>query len=87
MNEQQAEQPQPIAITTREQAVEIIDRLYPADHENPLVHLPGTQLLLRALAESWRESDDKVLFRYAELCLAEQEKLQRVQEASEDRGV
>jgi len=60
----------------RKEAIEIIEGLYPVDSDYPDTNAVGDRLLARAKreAENWRTLPDAILFRYAELCLAEENK-------------
>ena len=55
---------------TRENAIETIEYLYPADSDYPDTRKIGIQLLEQAKrdADNWRNLPDATLIRYAELC-------------------
>lgn len=71
--------PQIIDIFTREQAIARIAATFPADGAALATRLRGERLLQQARneAHTWRNESDAVLFRYAELCEAEQQRLER----------
>ncbi len=57
---------------TREDAIQTIETLYPADSQFPEVAENGRQLLAQAeeiAGMDWRDASDKVIFTYASLCL------------------
>lgn len=60
-----------ICMTTREDAIDVIESLYPADSDYPDTAKVGQELLERAERDvaGWRTKPDAVLFRYAALCL------------------
>ena len=47
----------------RKNYIEIIEELYPADE-----HETGKEIMLKAIADTWRCLPDEVLQRYAYLC-------------------
>ena len=55
---------------TREQAIDIIECLYPVDADFPDTRETGKQLLEQAKldTEKWRNLPDAVILRYAYLC-------------------
>lgn len=65
---------------TRDQAIQIIEALYPADARSPVARFEGQQMLATAKREAeaadWRQQPDAVLQRYAELCLEQQHRLE-----------
>ena len=56
---------------TREEAISIIEGLYPADSEYENTAAIGAQLLEQAKSEiqSWKTEPTPVLIRYAQLCM------------------
>lgn len=64
---------------TRDEAISIIEQLYPADSQYQDTSAIGRQLLQRAQDEvaGWRTAPDAVVIRYAELCEAEENKQTR----------
>jgi len=48
---------------TRDEAIQVIGSLYPAD-----IHEAGKELLLEALCNCWRALPDNILFEYMRLC-------------------
>lgn len=54
---------------TREQVIQMIESLFPADSEYGDVAETGRELILRALADQWRNLPTPVLTRYLELCI------------------
>ena len=59
---------------TREDAIRIIEDLYPADSQFNMTAARGQEILDRAKREvaSWRQEETPVLIRYAELCIDEE---------------
>lgn len=56
-------------ICTRQQAINTIEYLYPADSQFPSTAKDGRKLLEQARGKTnWRNEPDEVLIRYAELC-------------------
>lgn len=70
---------------TREDAISIIEALYPADSTYPENSQVGQELLAQAKREvhGWRTEPTEVLIRYADLCVQREQKLdnQRRREA------
>ncbi len=63
----------------RDEAIAIIEGLYPADSDYKATAAIGQGLLARAEREvnGWRDKPDTVLIRYAELCEQEEDKTTR----------
>lgn len=53
---------------TREEAIEVIEQLYPADSAYESTAAIGQRLLIAARAMEWRNESDTVLFEYCRLC-------------------
>jgi len=64
---------------TRDEAIAIIERTYPADSEHTITSITGQRLLIQARTEvlDWRDQPEAVLVRYAELCREEQQRRER----------
>ena len=58
----------------RQQAISIIDALYPIDSQYAKTNAVGERLLAQAKREQddWRNLPDAILFRYADLCQQEE---------------
>jgi len=58
----------------REEAIDVIETLFPADSDNPLTKQTGERLLKQAKKEvqGWRTEPTNVLVRYASLCIKEE---------------
>jgi len=56
----------------REEAIQEISALFPVDSDFADTAQKGKELLARAIGREWRALPDSILFRYAELCLAEE---------------
>ena len=56
---------------TRDEAIEIIELLFPADSEYPDTAVLGQKLLKQARREvtGWKTEPTEVLIRYAQLCI------------------
>lgn len=59
---------------TREQAIQIIEDLFPPDSQYPDTNAIGNRLLEQAKSEvnNWRTLPDDIIFRYAQLCEEEE---------------
>jgi len=55
---------------TREEAIQIINGLYPTDSEYERTNAIGVELLEQAKrnVENWRDLPDNILFEYCQLC-------------------
>ena len=64
---------------TREQAIEQIEGLFPVDSKYDGTNKIGERLLTQAKreVEGWRNESTPVLIRYAELCIAEENRQAR----------
>jgi len=60
----------------RQQAIKVIEGLFPADADNDKTREIGERLLAQAKREriGWRSQTTSVLCHYADLCVAEEEK-------------
>lgn len=69
----------------REQAINIIERTFPADASSPLTAITGQRLLQQAHLEGpdWRALPTPVLQRYATLCAEEAAKLEQQHQLSQ----
>lgn len=54
---------------TREQVIEVIEHIFPADSKYEETADIGTKLLFQAIADQWRQLPTAVLARYAEFCI------------------
>lgn len=63
----------------RQQAIDTIEGLYPTDSQYSETTTIGKRLLQQAKGElnNWRNEPTEVLIRYAELCIAEENKTTR----------
>jgi len=63
----------------REQAIEQIEGLFPTDSQYAETNEVGKRLLAQAKeeVEGWRTESTAVLIRYAELCIAEEDRQAR----------
>lgn len=63
---------------TRNEAINTINSLYPADSEYIKTAEIGQMLLLQAKNEinGWKNESDEVLIRYAELCISYEERIE-----------
>ncbi len=61
---------------TREEAIAIIESLYPIDSQYQETNAVGERLLAQAKreCEDWRNLPDATLLRYADLCQQEEER-------------
>ena len=61
---------------TRQEAINIISAMYPADSQHPDAAQIGQKLLEQAKREiaPWRVEPTEILVRYAMLCIEEEEK-------------
>ena len=55
----------------RQQAIRIIDDLFPANAPYKDTAAKGKELLEQAKINTWKNESDAVLFEYATLCIAE----------------
>jgi len=64
---------------TKDQAIAIIERSFPADSRQTFTAITGQRLLIQARTEvlDWRDQPEAVLVRYAELCQDELRARQR----------
>lgn len=63
---------------TRQQVIETIQMLYPADSEFPNTAGKGKELLSQARQDvPWRDESDDVLYRYMRLCIEEEARVNR----------
>ena len=64
---------------TRQDAIEIIDGLFPVDAPFEKTAAIGRELLQQAKANmaSWKNEPDEILFEYARLCIAEDDRQTR----------
>lgn len=53
---------------THEEAIEIIEKLYPPDSASTEIAATGQRFLETARAMEWRNESDAVLIEYAKLC-------------------
>lgn len=62
---------------TREEAIQLIEGLFPADSQYEKTNEVGEKLLAQAKREinGWRTEPTEVLIRYAELCIAKEQLL------------
>ena len=63
----------------RQQAINIIEGLYPVDSQYSETNTIGERLLSQAKreCENWRTLPDAILFRYADLCQQEEDRATR----------
>lgn len=73
---------------TREQAISVIEQLFPADSALFTTSVTGRALLQQAQreAQDWRQEPIEVLQRYAELCEAHELNLARQADRNADYG-
>jgi len=57
---------------TKDEAIQHIENLYPADSPYQDTSEIGKDLLIEAIGEYWRELPDNILIKYAELCLTKE---------------
>lgn len=62
---------------TREQVIEMIENLFPADSEYGDVAETGRTLVLSALADQWRQLPTPVLTKYLALCIDHEKRNRR----------
>ena len=61
---------------TREEAIDVIEKLYPVDSASSDIAATGQRFLETARAMEWRNESDAVLIEYAKLC-EEKERINR----------
>ena len=75
---------------SREEAISIIECLFPADSQYQESREIGKKFLQQAKdeANNWRNEPDNILFRYADLCMQEEDKttMQLIREARRKGG-
>ena len=57
---------------TREDAIKLIENLYPADSEYSDTAAIGQELLNQAERENWRSAPTEILIHYANLCISKE---------------
>ena len=57
---------------SRQDAIDTINDLYPADSPYNETQEIGQKLMLKAIAMTWRELPDETLKQYARLCLGQE---------------
>ena len=66
---------------TKQQAIEIIEELFPIDSEFNVTNIVGRTLLMESIQESnWRDLPENILSIYAQKCIDEDRRQQKLME-------